>query len=230
MQTTEQPVAGAAAQAATAPRATFTTVGPDGKQVTLNVPTSIEEMQALDARRDALADQLNSATGRRDQIAAELATTTAAGPARTGLEERLKVLDQRIVQLETDIALTGQQVAAAPGDLARTAAYATHSGGGGDDFEEGFAAGGFFISLGWVAVLAFRWWRRKRRGPAMSAAKTSDESSERLARLEQGMDAIAIEIERVSEGQRFVTKLLSEANPLSGRQIAPVEQRVEASR
>jgi hypothetical protein len=29
--------------------------------------------------------------------------------------------------------------------------------------------------------------------------------------MEQAMDAIAIEIERVSEGQRFVTRLLSES-------------------
>jgi hypothetical protein len=32
----------------------------------------------------------------------------------------------------------------------------------------------------------------------------------RLANLEQAMDAIALEIERISEGQRFATKLLSE--------------------
>jgi hypothetical protein len=33
--------------------------------------------------------------------------------------------------------------------------------------------------------------------------------------VEQAVEAIAIEIERVSEGQRFVTKLLNEkANPL----------------
>lgn len=32
----------------------------------------------------------------------------------------------------------------------------------------------------------------------------------RLARLEQAVDAIALEIERVSEGQRFTTKLLTE--------------------
>ncbi len=33
---------------------------------------------------------------------------------------------------------------------------------------------------------------------------------ERLARIEQAVEAIAIEVERVSEGQRFTTKLLSE--------------------
>jgi len=32
----------------------------------------------------------------------------------------------------------------------------------------------------------------------------------RLARIEQAVDAIALEVERISEGQRFTTKLLSE--------------------
>jgi hypothetical protein len=32
----------------------------------------------------------------------------------------------------------------------------------------------------------------------------------RLERMEQAIDSIAIEVERISEGQRFTTKLLSE--------------------
>jgi hypothetical protein len=36
------------------------------------------------------------------------------------------------------------------------------------------------------------------------------ETTARLERMEQAMDAIAIEIERVSEGQRFVTRLLAD--------------------
>jgi len=39
-----------------------------------------------------------------------------------------------------------------------------------------------------------------------------------LERLEQGMEAIAIEIERVAEGQRFVTRLLSEGH--AGESVA----------
>jgi hypothetical protein len=35
----------------------------------------------------------------------------------------------------------------------------------------------------------------------------------RLERIEQAVDAIAIEVERVSEGQRFTTKLLSNKGP-----------------
>ena len=35
---------------------------------------------------------------------------------------------------------------------------------------------------------------------------------ERLERMEQAIDSIANEVERISEGQRFTTKLLSERN------------------
>lgn len=34
---------------------------------------------------------------------------------------------------------------------------------------------------------------------------------ERLNRMEQAIDSIAVEVERVSEGQRFVTKLLADS-------------------
>ena len=35
----------------------------------------------------------------------------------------------------------------------------------------------------------------------------------RLERMEQSIDAIAIEVERISEGQRFTTKLLADRVP-----------------
>jgi hypothetical protein len=40
----------------------------------------------------------------------------------------------------------------------------------------------------------------------------------RLARIEQAVDAIALEIERISEGQRFTTRLLSEQSRVSPKQ------------
>ena len=36
------------------------------------------------------------------------------------------------------------------------------------------------------------------------------EVTARLERMEQAIDSIAVEVERISEGQRFTTKLLSE--------------------
>lgn len=40
--------------------------------------------------------------------------------------------------------------------------------------------------------------------------RTSHEVVARLERMEQAIDAMAVEMERVSEAQRFTTKLLSE--------------------
>lgn len=41
----------------------------------------------------------------------------------------------------------------------------------------------------------------------------SSDIAQRLERVESSVEAIAIEMERVGEGQRFVTKLLSERKP-----------------
>ena len=49
--------------------------------------------------------------------------------------------------------------------------------------------------------------RRQYRGEDRASASLADS---RLSRLEQAVDAIAVEVERISEGQRFTTKLLSE--------------------
>ena len=46
------------------------------------------------------------------------------------------------------------------------------------------------------------------------------EVTDRLERMEQALDSVAIEIERISEGQRFTTRLLSEQRN-AGRQTLP---------
>ena len=47
-------------------------------------------------------------------------------------------------------------------------------------------------------------------------------SEERLERIEHAIDAMSLEIERISEGQRFLTKLLSEgAAPPASISAAP---------
>ena len=43
-----------------------------------------------------------------------------------------------------------------------------------------------------------------------------DEMAARLERIEQAIDAVAVETERISEGQRFTTKLLSDRAPSRG--------------
>lgn len=63
-----------------------------------------------------------------------------------------------------------------------------------------------------LVVLAFRWFKhRERMAPlAPPEAQHAPALEARLARIEQAVEAVAIEMERVSEGQRFVTRLLAE--------------------
>jgi hypothetical protein len=75
--------------------------------------------------------------------------------------------------------------------------------------EESIAIVGFFstviiISIGVPLVRSYV--RRREAQPL----QTSSISDARLARMESALESVAIEIERISEGQRFVTKLLAE--------------------
>lgn len=45
------------------------------------------------------------------------------------------------------------------------------------------------------------------------------EVMERLERMDQSLDAIAVEVERISEGQRFTTKLLSDVRDTASAAI-----------
>jgi hypothetical protein len=48
------------------------------------------------------------------------------------------------------------------------------------------------------------------------------EVTDRLERMEHAIDSIAVEVERITEGQRFTTRLLSEGRGASeGRQVPP---------
>ncbi len=55
--------------------------------------------------------------------------------------------------------------------------------------------------------------------------KMSPDVLARLERMEQAIDSIAVEVERISEGQRFTTKLLAERAAEVNDPIAPSRDR-----
>jgi hypothetical protein len=60
-----------------------------------------------------------------------------------------------------------------------------------------------------IAIAAARlMWRRANVTPI----RPSWDSEQRLARLEQAIDSVAVEVERISESQRFMTRLLTESS------------------
>jgi hypothetical protein len=92
------------------------------------------------------------------------------------------------------------------------------------------------VSLGIIFVLApialaiaMRLWRRGFRGPGPSR---DVEGAQRMKRMEHSIDAMAIEVERISEGQRFLTQIFAKEQrqpalqhgvelPVSGRDRVP---------
>lgn len=178
-------------------------------------PLGRAEIQAIRSHRSELSNQIESATDRRDDLAEQL--KAAEGVDRAGLEERLQVLDERIVQLETDLAVTGRQlttgqtlgsstteVPAVPFDLS-------------SDQVTGISIVFIIAVMMPMAVAAAR--RMLRRGPSPTSSAEIRDISVKLEGLQQAMDTVAIEIERVSEGQRFVTRLMTEAPVDGGRAL-----------
>jgi hypothetical protein len=53
-----------------------------------------------------------------------------------------------------------------------------------------------------------RRWDRRNTSPGLQP-----DTAARLERIEQAIDAMAIEVERIAEGQRFVTRLMTDRTP-----------------
>jgi len=209
--TTEQPAAPQAPAAPSAPEAATAAQPP-------------LSLSALRARRSELSNQINSASERRAE-AVEALKNSPPGPARAGLEGRIAVLDQRIMQLETDIAANGQALVLAQrqGRTSESAQPVQRYG----PFSSGQIMALSIVSiamiwgpLAWAAArIMIKRWAHPKPTPQIL------ESSARLERMEQAIDAVAIEVERISEGQRFVTQAMAkrDAVPALGVGQAPAE-------
>jgi hypothetical protein len=65
--------------------------------------------------------------------------------------------------------------------------------------------------------------RERRLRERVEAPRPQDTALANTDRLELAVDAIALEIERISEGQRFVTRLLAERDDQSRQPAARIE-------
>jgi hypothetical protein len=84
----------------------------------------------------------------------------------------------------------------------------------------------FFITIAAIIIglpLARAFARRMDRNA--SRAQVAPEVSAQLTQLNQAVDAIALEVERISEGQRYTTRLLSEQrDPARASLTAPTDR------
>lgn len=70
--------------------------------------------------------------------------------------------------------------------------------------------GGMFMIVAIVLGIPIVRMMSKRLDARTATPLSSSDTTARLERIEHAIDAMAVEVERIAEGQRFTTKLLSE--------------------
>ena len=126
---------------------------------------------------------------------------------RSGLQKRLTTLEGRIDAVDQQLAVADQQVASAaaiPGAVVEDRPP-QHQG----PPPEAFVLGGLFMLVAILPIsvaYARRIWRRS----SAAVAALPGDILERFAQLDQALESVAVEVERIGEGQRFITRVLSD--------------------
>jgi len=182
---------------------------------------------------DVLQAQLTAQTQQNAVLQAQRAVLnrqiniTSPGPALAELTAQRTVLDNQILKLQMEMAGTKAQLASRlginvdrigpNGRLLQQVDYGPRRGPDPDAVVGMSFALAIAVALPLAIAYARRIWRGK-----PSAATQPDVIAPRLDRLEQAVEAIAIEVERVAEGQRFVTKVFAE-RPAQGQMNVAAE-------
>lgn len=190
--------------------------------------SSAEVLSGFRAQARELSRQLSTLEEKRLAIARRLREGEVSGADRAGLEARLQELDGQIASLYKDLAVANANVALAaaqPGAVEPSRPPLPREGP-----PEEVLVMGFVLAMTFSVPLSIAWarriWRRASGAPA-APAMMPREMDDRLTRLEQAMDAVAVEVERIGEGQRFVTRMLGAggAEPLAVPQREGVQVR-----
>lgn len=190
--------------------------------------SAAEVYNGFRAQARELSRQLSTLEDKRLAIARRLREGEVSGADKAGLEARLTDLDGQIAQLYKDLAVANANVALAAAQPGASTSVPPSTPRQGPPEE--VLVMGFVLAMTFAVPLSIAWarriWRRSGGGPARPA-EMPREMDDRLARLEQAMDAVAVEVERIGEGQRFMTRLLGNggAEPIAVPQREGVQVR-----
>jgi hypothetical protein len=180
----------------------------DGKPLTSS-PSAI--YQAAVKQREVLGNQMERLQDERRDITNRLNNTEQdqqlSSADKAGLEKRLTTLDSRIDVMDKQIAGADAQVAATagiPGAVVERPPEEHHG-----PPEAAFVLGGIFMFVAIMPIsiaYARRIWRRS----AAAVTALPKDIIDRFTQIDQAVESIAVEVERIGEGQRFITRVLSE--------------------
>jgi hypothetical protein len=190
------------------------TVGQGGNAGTITLPRTRGELDALAFRRSELENQVQRLRGERADLLRAI-KEVGDGPSRPAYQLRMAEVDERIIRIEREIDAVSDQIAAAPtvirGQVVTTAPPRV------DPVERAIAdniipltgmLSTFFLLPLAIAFARLLW----KRGTAVSARPALSEQAmvTRLEQLQMSMDTMALEVERISENQRYLTKQIGE--------------------
>jgi hypothetical protein len=166
-------------------------------------------LRAARAQREELSEQLDRLEEKRRELVQEI-RQVPEGESRHGIERRIGEIDNRITEVEKQLAAAELQVAkaaAVPGAVVPDPPDPPDPYEGRNEMI-GMVGGLMIVFVLFPLTIAYarRLWRRG----AATMSELPKVIGERLTRLDQAVDAIAIEVERISEGQRFLTKVMTE--------------------
>ncbi|WP_291159583.1 hypothetical protein [Gemmatimonas sp. UBA7669] len=169
--------------------------------------------EGLINQRKELRNQLERLEDQRRDLRNELRSEELTGAERPGLETRLKETDARILGVEQLIAeadLAVAKAAAVPGAVVPPPPPPRQSGPPDEVFMIPIVFT-IFVLMPIAVAYARRIWKKSSVAPAPLPPAFLD----RIDQMGQAMDSMAEEVERIGEGQRFLTRVMSD----QGRQL-----------
>jgi len=167
------------------------------------------EVVALQTQLGNLQAQLAGMQAEYKSLQRQLERMSGGNPARPVIVQRTADLGMQMAQIDGQIATIQTRLGIKAVPQATTQNPPSLPRRGPDpDMVVGLS---FMLAFGVFVPLAIARARRIWKGtPKQLPLQMTDASQARFDRLEQAVDAIAIEVERVSESQRFMTKLMAD--------------------
>ncbi len=184
-------------------------------------PSANAIYEGFKAQRNELTNQLDQLENTRRDITNQLEGTAAGSTERKGLEDRLGDVDTRIKAVDQMLAGNAAQLAQAAAIPGAVVEHPPPVQIGPP--EEVYVLTGIFMFVA-LFPLSIAFARRIWRRGAAVVSSFPKELSDRLSRLEQSVEATSLEVERIGEGQRFLTRLFTEGEGARAIGAGPAKQ------
>lgn len=179
-------------------------------QTSIGAPSARDMYLAAKAYREVLHEQWERVRETRSNVASAMREDNRTSADIAGLEKRLNQLDERIVDLEKQIQAADAREALAAGQPGAVVEDPPQPRDNSVDWDA-VMGGGAFLTFALLFPFAIAFSRRVWRRSAKVVVTLPPEVGSRIQAMEDAIESVAVEVERIGEGQRFMTQALSES-------------------